>query len=446
VARQGGHRSCLRQRFPARWLAFGVAFALALSGAVAADASAATASNAKRVCAYSQHSISKLQKFSALIGRHVDCAQVFDYGTQSWAEWEQPWFIRNVAADINWQQWATALGTDRQLIIAQSLIPDSEKNNPWRRTGATGAYADHARALARNLVAAGLGDAIIRLAPEANGDWNLDAIGSTDADMSRWRQTWREMVLAMRSVPGAHFRFDWCINNGYRSIAFTKYYPGDDVVDIIGDDAYDSGVPSGQDRWTSVFQRAGGLASLVAFADAHDKPLSFPEWGVAAASVGLSGGDDPAYVDNIAGIVRSHTVAYQSYFYARDWETQLSSSSRSLAAYRRHFGADGDALAGSAGSTADAPPAASSDKSSGLPAPSATQSPLAPTPAVLPLTTPAAPTTPAKSKVTKKKVVKKARRTSSSRKASRARAKAKAKAKAKKAKQAKKVAARRHRR
>ncbi len=43
----------------------------------------------------------------------------------------------------------------------------------------------------------------------------------------------------MRSVPGASFRFDWTINAGYRPIPFNDYYPGNDVVDIIGMDVYD---------------------------------------------------------------------------------------------------------------------------------------------------------------------------------------------------------------
>jgi hypothetical protein len=429
--------SCMPVRpnpaFPARRLLMLLA-AVAAALAVASPASAATSSNAKRVCAYSQHSVSKLQEFNRLIGRDVDCAQVFDYGTQSWAEWEQPWFIRKgIATDINWTKWATQPGTDRQLIVAQSLIPDTEKNNAWRQAGATGAYADHARNLARNLVAAGLGDAIIRLAPESNGDWNIDSIGTTDVDMARWRQTWRQMVIAMRSVDGARFKFDWCLNNGYRSIAFMKYYPGDDVVDVIGSDAYDSGVPAGQDRWTNIMNRSGGLSALLAFADEHDKPISFPEWGVAPTGVAASGGDNGIYVDNIAALVRKRDVTYQSYFFARDWESQLRAGTRSLAAYRSHFGSGGDAVRDLAPTSPAAAAenvatrgATSTQKSGGAPvsAPAATT------------TTSAAPSAAPKAKPVKKtgtvKKVKKPKqakkKTAAQRKAEAARAKAKAKA------------------
>ena len=45
----------------------------------------------------------------------------------------------------------------------------------------------------------------------------------------------------MKSVPGANFTFDWCVNAGYRAINLNAYYPGDDVVDVVGVVAHDVG-------------------------------------------------------------------------------------------------------------------------------------------------------------------------------------------------------------
>jgi hypothetical protein len=151
----------------------------------------------------------------------------------------------------------------------------------------------------------------------------------------------------MKSVRGARFRFDWCVNAAYRRVALDPWYPGDDVVDIIGIDAYDAGIdPSVQDRWSVVWGRPLGIRDVRDFARAHRKPLSIPEWGVAPQTVSQGGGDDGPYVDGIGTTVRDNDVAYQSYFYKYEWADQLRTGPRSLDAYRRHFGASGDAVGG----------------------------------------------------------------------------------------------------
>src|SRR4051812_37978882 len=290
-----------------------------------------------------------------MVGRDIDCALVYNDASPDWAGWENPWFLHHPDPNLNWARWATAPGTSRRLIITQNLFPSSENNADWRHAGARRDYAAHAAALARNLVAAGLGDAIIRLGHEANGTWYPDSIGSTDGDFALWVAFWRTTVTAMRSVPGANFRFDWCVNAAWRPIALSKFYPGDDVVDIVGIDAYDSGVqPTVADRWSTIWSRTGGVRDVLSFATAHGKALSIPEWGVGTADQSLAGGDDAAYVDGIAGVVRDNRVAYQAYFSNYQWATQLANGPLSLAAYRRHFGVDGDAVGGA--TAAAAPP------------------------------------------------------------------------------------------
>jgi hypothetical protein len=278
-----------------------------------------------------------------LVHRVFNCALVFNNNVADWTRWENPWFLlRTTLADNSWGAWATAPGTSRQLIITQSLFPNSLNNTNWRLFGALGLYVLHARALASNLVAAGLGSSIIRLAHEANGPWSPYYIGDTPLDRSLWVQFWRQTVIAMRSVPGAHFKFDWCINAADLPVPLSEFYPGNDVVDIIGIDAYDSMVPAGQDRWSTIYNRPDGIHDVLAFAQAHGKPLSIPEWGVGSNPAYETGGDDPAYVDGIAEVVRDNNVAYQSYFYKYDWAITLANGPFSLAAYRTHFGTGGD--------------------------------------------------------------------------------------------------------
>jgi Glycosyl hydrolase family 26 len=268
---------------------------------------------------------------------------VFNNASPDWHGWEDPWFLHDTEPGYDWSAWVSAPGTHRQLIVTQNLFPSALNGSDWLRQGAAGAFLGHARALARNLVAAGLGGSVIRLAHEANDTEAPYALGTGKRQLRLWRTFWRRTVIAMRSVPGAHFLFDWCVNAYWRPISLSEWYPGDDVVNIIGIDAYDSGVPVGDNRWTRVYTQPDGIRDVLQFAKAHGKPVSFPEWGLAPADAhSLGGGNDPTYIDGMAQVVRNNRVAYQAYFYAHDSAQLLADSARSLAAYRRHFGARGD--------------------------------------------------------------------------------------------------------
>ena len=149
----------------------------------------------------------------------------------------------------------------------------------------------------------------------------------------------------MRSVPGAHFRFDWCVNYPVRNLPLRTFYPGDQYVDIIGLDAYDAGVTAQRNRFLRLWSRPGGIRSLTEFATLHDKPMSLPEWGLVPRGAAEGGGDDPAYVIGIAHLIQTHDVAYSCYWFgSRRTAGFLRRSPHGLAALRQHFGVDGDAL------------------------------------------------------------------------------------------------------
>lgn len=290
--------------------------------------------NSKSDCAYASASVSSFTTFGQQVGHDFNCALVYDNGATDWAGWDDPWFITNSDPNTNWAKWATASGTHRELIISLSLFPSSLTGTDWLDSGARGAYDSYAKTLATNLVAAGLSHSVIRLAWEANdtGGQPYD-LGTTDASFALWRAFWRHTALAMRSVPGAYFLFDWCVNGGWRPLPLADWYPGDDVVDIVGIDAYDGGVPAGANRWSTVYNQPDGVHDVLQFASQHRKPASIPEWGL------WSGGDDPAYVNGIASVVANNKVAYQSYFYRYAAASLLSPGSDSFAAYQGHFGA-----------------------------------------------------------------------------------------------------------
>jgi hypothetical protein len=304
----------------------------------AAPAWATTGGTAKTDCAYTNNSISTLSSFDSLVNQNISCVQLFVDSTTTWQQWETPWIDTDTIPDNNWNAWFKTPGTNRQVVITQGLIPSGIANTDWLDAGAAGDYEGYAQTFAQNLVAAGFGGAIIRLAPEANGDWNDDSLGTTPTQWAEWDQFWNDTVIAMRSVPGAHFQFDWCINALYRNLPLSQIYPGNNTVQIIGIDAYDSGNlgTTGAARWNAMLNNADGIQSVLNLAKASHKPISIPEWGVEPPSAN-GGGDDAAYVNGIASVVANNPVAYQSYFYKYGAQTQLQQGPQSLTAYQNDF-------------------------------------------------------------------------------------------------------------
>jgi hypothetical protein len=300
--------------------------------------------NTKTTCLYTGGSVSALTSFARLTGQQVNCVLLYNDANTTWSEWAKPWFTEPSAGDADWRGWLGADPAVRRVVLSQEMVPDHVPSN-WRELGAAGAYDGYARQLAANLVAAGMGNAVIRLGHEMNGTWYHDSLGNDPAQYGDWTAYWARIARAMRSAPGAHFLFDWNVNVGYRNIPLDSYYPGDSVVDVIGVDIYDSGMPGNPRnpavRWARLDSEPGGLAEIVAFARKHDKPLSFPEWGVVnAAGGGL--GDDPAYVTGIASAIKDNDVVYQAYFDRAVGGTMvLQDAPQSLRLWVKYFGPQG---------------------------------------------------------------------------------------------------------
>lgn len=289
----------------------------------------------------SANDVRTVTSWSRLAGRRLDCAVAFTDAAPTWQSWEHPWVVgyRQNVPRYDWVDWFDHGHAGRHLILTQSMIPSDLRGSDWLAQGAAGAYEGHARALATSLVRAGMGSVVIRLGHEANGTWYADSIPDTPEGERQWVRFWDNTVRAMRSVPGAQFRFDWTVNAGVRPIPLGSIYPGDGFVDVIGVDAYDSFPGQApRSRLRALLQEPDGLLAVREFAHRHDKPMSIPEWGIGPAGEHGAVGDDPGYVDAIARVVQRDNVLYQSYFSGGAEGRALRDSPRSLAAYRRHFG------------------------------------------------------------------------------------------------------------
>jgi hypothetical protein len=290
----------------------------------------------------SQSAISALTE---LTGVTYNCLEVYANPMPTWGEWETPWMFSS--ASYGWDAWLAA-SPAHQVVMAMDLIPKSlsDNNDPltWEETCAAGNYNQYATTLAENLVSYGAGNIIIRLGLEANGEWEADYAGKTTAEENDWAKCYDNEVTAMRAVPGAHFVFVWNPNACAHYLPLDEWYPGNSYVDIIGVDAYDTDCATydsvSQEGWEAFFTDSystgssdlnfPSLANIEAFAVAHGKPLSFPEWGVTS--------DDASYISNMAQMFYSDDFAFEGYFDTGDGVDQLGSSiPKATAAYSKAF-------------------------------------------------------------------------------------------------------------
>ncbi|MCI3226102.1 glycoside hydrolase family 26 protein [Streptomyces sp. NP-1717] len=205
----------------------------------------------------------------------------------------------------DWATWKKA-DADRMLVLNVPMLERNEARVPdilvrvELRRGARGDYDRHFKVLAERLVSLGVPDTVLVLGWEMNGTTYTHRCGP---DPTAWKAYWKRIVDTMRAVPGQKFRFDFAPNRGKDAIAWTDCYPGDDVVDIMGMDAYDQ--PSGG-TFEEQVNEPYGLRKHVEFAAEHGKVVSYPEWGL------FRNGDNPTYMRGMLKWFEEHRPLYQT--------------------------------------------------------------------------------------------------------------------------------------
>ena len=260
--------------------------------------------------------------FGAFRGRPLDVTDVFHtrdtwdkIGKEGWSEW----------------QYHDFAGT---LAIALPLIPGSSDTSDLGSVAA-GQHDDAFRGFAQNLVDQGRAASIVRLGWEFNGNW----YGWSAWDAVTWRAAFRHVAQVLKSVdPAVLIDYDGNVGVSQSADPFGAVYPGDDVVDIIGVDAYDNewNHVTDQKSWDAFRTGVGGLDRWAAFAAAHGKKVSVPEWGVNVKGPG----DNPFYVQRMHDWFAAHAgqLAYECYF--NEGDTYIASAldgtenPRSAAVYR----------------------------------------------------------------------------------------------------------------
>jgi beta-mannanase len=191
-----------------------------------------------------------------------------------------------------------------------------------------------------------MGNARIRVGHELNGTWYR---WSATTNPTAYAAYYRQIVTAMRSVPGQAFTFEWNVSIGITNFDATTAYPGDAYVDYIGQDIYDvkwgdeDATP--QQRWASKLapawgQYRHGLQFWADFARAHGKQIAFSEWGLtdkyAQMANGGGGGDSPYFIEQMQKWFAANPTAYEVYFNedAHDGKHDLGNAEFATAASR----------------------------------------------------------------------------------------------------------------
>jgi hypothetical protein len=243
--------------------------------------------------------------FGTWRGRRVTVVTDF-LGGNTWSSIANTWWTGH--------RWA---GTRYHYVWSMFMLPTQQSGSMTK--GAAGAYNGYFRSAAKGLVANGYGSSTIRLGWENTGNWYA---WSATRNPRAYAAYWRQIVRTMRSVPGAHFTFDFNISD--QGIDPRRAWPGDAYVDYVGGDFYDeswasSYRPSNHAKvWRHIRTMPFGLDWVARFAAQHHKRVSLPEWALVHRCDGHGGGDDPYYIRAMHSWIASHDVAYETYFNGED--------------------------------------------------------------------------------------------------------------------------------
>jgi hypothetical protein len=239
----------------------------------------------------------------------------------------------NIVDSANWlvSVWKKANRPDRNMLFSVPLATNQDRSLAHV---AAGSYDEQYKKVAA-AVARAYPKAIIRIGWEFNGDWYpWAAKGRTEDYIAAFRR-----VASIFKDASNQFTIDWCANLGPGQFPAEQAYPGDDVVDVIGVDAYDANwlkIADPVARWPKFRDQDHGLIWHAQFAAAHQKPMSYPEW-----ASGKEAGDNPYFIQQMYLWITTNNVAYTSYWNSNSsFKGQLSNGQYPLAAamYLQTFG------------------------------------------------------------------------------------------------------------
>jgi hypothetical protein len=242
-------------------------------------------------------------------------------------------------------------GNGRLVVIGVPMLPGpTDDSGPTTGTnpgpvslaqGAAGAYNSDFLAMGQNLVASNLGNSILRLGWEFNGNWYAWSV-YTPTDAKNFAAFWKQIVTTLRTVPGQNFKFCWGGTVTYVGTTpawnLSDAFPagndasGKPYVDMVGLDMYDSSwtyypwpanataaqiQQARQNTWNNVINTSNqywGAPVWMAIAKANNIPFAVPEWGVSTDT--HAGGDNTYYVQQMFNFIQNpaNNVYFSQYY------------------------------------------------------------------------------------------------------------------------------------
>ena len=253
-----------------------------------------------------------LSGFETYRGRPLDVAVTWP-SRWSWGDFTEP----NEA-------YSTYSGQQQTMVYGVPMLPEDPGVDVTMAGCAAGSYNSRWTTFGHTLTGARLGSSIIRLGWEMNGDWYRwaqdDDPGTSPGDGNDpgvdpavYAECFRQIVTTVRKV-APNLKFDWTVNRGSSAgmpdDEVYDSYPGDGYVDVVGVDSYDAWAD-----WNWQLTGDQGLNDWLAFALAHGKKLSVPEWGLFVTS-NHGNGDNATYIQNMYNFFRANAanLAYEAYF------------------------------------------------------------------------------------------------------------------------------------
>ena len=213
----------------------------------------------------------------------------------------------NTWDEMNSSEWVQQLlsGFPGRLNYGLPMLP-RDRVGQW--ADVTGGSHDYVfTKIANDLKNAGRTSSVIRVGLECNGSWF--PWGVTWSTYTQFVAAFRRIVGLFRAV-STSFKFAFCWNvytlpsgmpSGTAPTAqLDKFYPGDDVVDLIELDFYnfDNVVAANDSQWAyTVNPLPGvGLNTIATYARSHNKGVWFGEWGLHSVT---GPGDSPFFIQKV---------------------------------------------------------------------------------------------------------------------------------------------------
>ncbi|MCA9864803.1 MAG: hypothetical protein KC432_17330, partial [Thermomicrobiales bacterium] len=224
---------------------------------------------------------------------------------------------------ITWEPWDWTAG------VAQvAYLP---------RTIAAGQHDAFIRMWATSVRDYGL-PVLLRFAHEMNGSWYPWANGINGNTAADYVAAWRRVVQIFRTTGAYNAGWVWCPTIEAAGITpLEACYPGDDVVDLVGFDAYNGGSALSWGGWLTFDQLFG--PSLRKLASFSTRP---PMVGETASTE--SGGDKAAWITDM--LTTQLTTAYPEirafvwFNEAKETDWRIGSSAESVNAMRTGLAAN----------------------------------------------------------------------------------------------------------